>query len=95
MYGESSYNVVFSPDTCGPGTKKAHVIFKDKSKNHLIADNVNPADALTKKTFELKQAANASANSNANFYAMNLDEKKKAKDMAYITKTWGTLGGAI
>ena len=54
MYGESPYNVVFGPDTCGPGTKKAHVIFEDKSKNHLIANNVNPADALAKKTFNLK-----------------------------------------
>lgn len=29
-------NFVLGPDICGPGTKKVHVIFNYKGKNHLI-----------------------------------------------------------
>merc|ERR1719422_2585636 len=36
MHGESPYNIMFGPDICGPGTKKVHVIFEHKGKNHLI-----------------------------------------------------------
>ena len=36
MHGDSPYNVMFGPDICGPGTKKVHVIFSHKGKNHLI-----------------------------------------------------------
>ena len=55
MYGESPNNIVFGPDTCGPSTKKALVIFEHNNKNHLITDNINPADALAKETFNLKK----------------------------------------
>ena len=36
MHGESPYNIMFGPDICGPGTKKVHVIFSHKGKNHLV-----------------------------------------------------------
>jgi calreticulin len=36
MHGDSPYNVMFGPDICGPGTKKVHVIFSHKGKNHLV-----------------------------------------------------------
>jgi len=45
--GDSAYNIMFGPDICG-ATKKVHVIFNYKGKNHLIKDTI-PAktDVLT------------------------------------------------
>lgn len=40
MHGETPYLVMFGPDICGPGTKKVHVIFNYKGKNHLINKSV-------------------------------------------------------
>jgi calreticulin len=37
--GDSSYNVMFGPDICGT-TKRVHVIFNYKGKNHLIKKEV-------------------------------------------------------
>uniref|UniRef100_A0A3Q4HBM9 Calreticulin n=1 Tax=Neolamprologus brichardi TaxID=32507 RepID=A0A3Q4HBM9_NEOBR len=39
MHGDSVYNIMF-PDICGPGTKKVHVIFNYKGKNHLINKDI-------------------------------------------------------
>jgi hypothetical protein len=41
----SSYNDQFfyrfiGPDICGPGTKKVHVIFSYKGKNHLVKKEI-------------------------------------------------------
>ncbi|XP_041126507.1 calreticulin-like [Polyodon spathula] len=44
MHGESSYNIMFGPDICGPGTKKVHVIFNYKGKNHLINKDIRCKD---------------------------------------------------
>ena len=44
MNGDSSYNVMFGPDICGPGTKKVHVIFEHKGKNHLIKKDIRCKD---------------------------------------------------
>jgi len=35
---------MFGPDICGPGTKKVHVIFNHKEKNHLITKEVRCKD---------------------------------------------------
>jgi len=35
--GDSPYNIMFGPDICGSSTKKTHVIFHYKGKNHLIS----------------------------------------------------------
>lgn len=40
FHGETPYNVMFGPDICGPGTKKVHVIFSYKGKNHLIKKDI-------------------------------------------------------
>jgi len=37
--GDSDYNIMFGPDICG-STRKVHVIFTYKGKNHLIKDNI-------------------------------------------------------
>jgi len=39
--GDSAYNVMFGPDICGSSTKKTHVIFTYKGKNHLVKENIN------------------------------------------------------
>lgn len=44
MHGESPYLIMFGPDICGPGTKKVHVIFSYKGKNHLIKKEVRCKD---------------------------------------------------
>jgi len=40
MSGDSNYNIMFGPDVCGTSTKKVHVIFTNKGKNHLIKKNI-------------------------------------------------------
>lgn len=48
MTGESNYNIMFGPDMCGTSTKKVHVIFTNKGKNHLIKKNIPcESDQLT------------------------------------------------
>merc|ERR1712088_242730 len=44
MHGDSPYQIMFGPDICGPGTKKVHVIFNHKEKNHLITKEVRCKD---------------------------------------------------
>ena len=44
MHGDSPYNIMFGPDICGPGTKKVHVIFNYKDKNHLIKKDIRCKD---------------------------------------------------
>merc|ERR1712079_214339 len=44
MHGDSPYLIMFGPDICGPGTKKVHVIFTYKGKNHLIKKDIRCKD---------------------------------------------------
>jgi len=44
LEGESPYLIMFGPDICGPGTKKVHVIFNYKGKNHLINKEIRCKD---------------------------------------------------
>jgi len=44
MHGDSPYHIMFGPDICGPGTKKVHVIFTHKEKNHLIKKDIRCKD---------------------------------------------------
>ncbi|XP_068197617.1 calreticulin-like [Antennarius striatus] len=44
MHGESSYYIMFGPDICGYSTKKVHVIFNYKGKNHLIKKDIKCKD---------------------------------------------------
>ncbi|CAD7091820.1 unnamed protein product [Hermetia illucens] len=46
MHGESPYEIMFGPDICGPGTKKVHVIFSYKGKNHLINKEIRCKDDI-------------------------------------------------
>jgi calreticulin len=38
--GETPYSIMFGPDICGFSTKKVHVIFTYKGKNHLIKKEI-------------------------------------------------------
>jgi calreticulin len=38
--GDTPYSIMFGPDVCGTSTRKTHVIFTYKGKNHLIKKNV-------------------------------------------------------
>jgi calreticulin len=44
FHGDTVYNIMFGPDICGPGTKKVHVIFNYKGKNHLIKKDIRCKD---------------------------------------------------
>jgi len=53
MHGDSPYNVMFGPDICGPGTKKVHVIFSHKGKNHLIKKDIRCKDDVFSHLYTL------------------------------------------
>jgi len=38
--GDTNYNIMFGPDICGSSTKKTHLIFNYKGKNHLIKKEI-------------------------------------------------------
>ncbi|XP_018583880.2 calreticulin-like [Scleropages formosus] len=44
MHGESQYYIMFGPDICGYSTKKVHVIFNYKGKNHLTKKDIKCKD---------------------------------------------------
>lgn len=46
--GETPYAIMFGPDICGFSTRKVHVIFTYKGKNHLIKKDIKAeTDQLT------------------------------------------------
>jgi len=46
--GEAPYHVMFGPDICGTSTRRTHVIFTYKGKNHLVKKDVKcETDKLT------------------------------------------------
>lgn len=53
MHGESPYLIMFGPDICGPGTKKVHVIFNYKGKNHLIKKDIRCKDDVFSHLYTL------------------------------------------
>ncbi|KAI5644040.1 calreticulin family domain-containing protein [Phthorimaea operculella] len=53
MHGESPYEIMFGPDICGPGTKKVHVIFSYKGKNHLIKKDIRCKDDVYTHVYTL------------------------------------------
>ncbi|KAK3566324.1 hypothetical protein QTP86_032356 [Hemibagrus guttatus] len=69
MHGESTYNIMFGPDICGPGTKKVHVIFNYKGKNHLINKDIRCKDDEYSHLYTLIVNPD-------NTYEVKLDNKK-------------------
>jgi len=70
MNGDSPYHVMFGPDICGPGTKKVHVIFTYKGKNHLIKKDIRCKDD------EMTHLYTLILNSD-NTYEVRIDGKKE------------------
>lgn len=70
MNGDTPYHVMFGPDICGPGTKKVHVIFTYKDKNHLIKKDVRCKDD------EMTHLYTLILNSD-NTYEVRIDGKKE------------------
>jgi calreticulin len=54
MHGETPYAIMFGPDICGPGTKKVHVIFSYKGKNHLINKEIRCKDDVYTHVYTLE-----------------------------------------
>jgi calreticulin len=40
FHGDDAYNVMFGPDICGSSTRKTHLIFSNKGKNHLVKKEI-------------------------------------------------------
>jgi len=53
LHGETPYLLMFGPDICGPGTKKVHVIFNYKEKNHLIQRDIRCKDDVFTHVYTL------------------------------------------
>lgn len=69
LHGETPYLVMFGPDICGPGTKKVHVIFSYKGKNHLINKDIRCKDDVFTHFYTLVVRAD-------NTYEVLIDNEK-------------------
>jgi len=72
FHGDTPYNIMFGPDICGYSTKKVHLIFTNKGKNHLIKKDVKcESDELTHLYTLILRPDNT--------YEIQIDEKEVAK----------------
>jgi calreticulin len=70
--GDTDYNIMFGPDFCGTSTKKVHVIFNYKGKNHLIKKAITPKDDQLNHLYTLVVSPD-------NSYRVLIDNKEEAK----------------
>jgi len=68
--GDSNYNVMFGPDVCG-STKRVHLIFNYKGKNHLINKQIQPESDDLSHIYTLIVRPD-------NTYEIKIDGKQKA-----------------
>jgi len=68
--GDSTYSIMFGPDICGSSTKRVHLIFNYKGKNHLINKNVPCESDETSHLYTLIVNPD-------NTYEIRIDNKKK------------------
>jgi len=71
FHGETPYNIMFGPDFCGPSTRKVHVIFSYKGKNHLIKRSITPKDDQLSHLYTLIVKPD-------NSYKVLIDQKEEA-----------------
>jgi len=72
FHGDTPYNIMFGPDICGYSTKKVHLIFNYKGKNHLIKKDVKcESDEFTHLYTLILRPDNT--------YEINIDGKEAAK----------------
>jgi len=50
--GDTKYNVMFGPDFCG-STRRCHLIFNNREKNHLIKNDISPESDTFTHTYRL------------------------------------------
>jgi calreticulin len=81
MTGDSPYNIMFGPDQCGY-TKKVHVIFSNKGKNHLIKKEIQPADDQLSHVYTLVVRPD-------NTYEVRIDGNKK--ESGSLSDDWDIL----
>jgi calreticulin len=72
FHGESPYNIMFGPDICGSSTKKTHLIFNYKGKNHLIKKEIKAETDQFTHLYTLILNAD-------NTYEVQIDSKEVAK----------------
>jgi calreticulin len=73
---ESPYNIMFGPDICGTSTRRVHVIFNYKGKNHLIKKDIKAeTDQLTHVYTLIVHPDNT--------YEVKIDLKEVAKGSLY------------
>lgn len=63
------YSFILGPDICGPGTKKVHVIFNYKGKNHLVKKDIRCKDDVFTHLYTLVVYPD-------NSYEVRIDDKK-------------------
>lgn len=80
--GETPYNIMFGPDYCGPSTRKVHVIFNYKGKNHLIKRTISPKDDTLTHLYTLIVKPD-------NTYKVLIDNKEEATGK--LTDDWDFL----
>jgi len=70
--GDQEYFIMFGPDICGSSTKKTHLIFTNKGKNHLIKKEIRvESDELTHLYTLIVNPDNT--------YQVNIDGKEASK----------------
>jgi len=80
--GDSDYNIMFGPDICGSSTKKVHLIFNYKGKNHLLKKNVPcESDTFTHLYTMILHPDNT--------YEIQIDQKEVAKGS--LNEDWDLL----
>jgi len=80
--GDSEYNIMFGPDICGSSTKKVHLIFNYKGKNHQLKKNVPcESDTLTHLYTLILRPDNT--------YEIQIDQKEVAKGS--LSEDWDLL----
>jgi len=80
--GDSTYNIMFGPDICGPSHRIVHFILNKRGENHLIKKNVNAESDVYSHTYT------AVLNSD-NSYAIYIDGEKKQEGQ--IEDDWSIL----
>jgi len=71
-HGDSAYNIMFGPDVCGSSTKRTHLIFTYKGKNHLIKKDIRTENDDFTHVYTLILHAD-------NTYQVNIDGKEASK----------------
>jgi len=82
MNGDSEYNIMFGPDICGSSTKRVHVIFTYKGKNHLIKKNIPCESDVYTHLYTLILHPD-------NTYEVQIDQKEVAK--GNLAEDWDML----